>query len=255
MTPFDLLQQRFSPAYAKQLASLPNIELYDNCHCCGRPAANFNHHAYTYKDSANKTHAVCEVCAIINQQNAELLGYANGKIGYQLSSFKGGYLVIPLDEKKPAELWMGGKYLERLLNSEQVTIVGVSGNNAKLALLKNREPKLVIETTPRRELWLRNLAFSTDKTLRVATETGVINVNYDDFERLNNAFLATNLKPSNKKALITQLRLSKNGLVQPDNKNFVKVMSACSDDMLETIRQVSQEPIGFLFMLDALSAN
>lgn len=254
-SPFNLLEKRFAPLYEKQLQTLSKVTLISECECCRRKASNFNGEAYQVIDSYKSVNTMCKVCTIFSIQNGDLLGEENDKSSYRLTSFKGGYLVIPVDDGKPMELWTGGGYLKRLKNSDDLNIVDLTGYKAKAALLEDRSNRLVIEMSVRRELYFRNLCISSDKSLYIATDTGIIGVNYDEYQELKSAVIDSNLKPVLLKDLIAILRSTKRNTLNVTSKSATDMFKKLPQELLLAIRNTSQSPIGFMFMLDALSAK
>lgn len=252
--PFELIEERLTPLYNEILQETPQVTLASQCECCQRKPSNFKGEAYEVTDSSQSIHTLCRACAMIFLKNGELLGRESNGVDYRFSSFKGGYLILPANVDQPVELWMGGGYLKTLNNEGPVKIVSLSGHKAKKALLEERSDRLVIGLSIRRELFLRNLRMSNEKTLYVATDTGTVGVSYDDYQAIKDAMDQSCIKGDLRTKLITVLRLIKQDLISVTSKRATEVFEKTPIELLTAIRNTSQDPIGFMFILDALSA-
>lgn len=194
MTPFDLLS-RLNEQLAEDMAAEKPEPFDGNCENCGRTAEQFGGMAYPVTDSYKDSYHHCPVCRLLTVQAPNGLGierYAGQTpIGFKLSSFKGGYLVIP--EQGTPEVWLGGKYPDKLKGG-RVKVRVVSGNAAKAALLEAAPVGLVIELSLRRERFTRYLSTSDGHTVRIATETGLLSVPLVGWPLFRDAMLALDKK-------------------------------------------------------------
>ena len=195
MDALTLLQSRLSPLLAEDMAQEVAQPFEGTCENCGRDAGQFGGLAYPVTDAYKDSYHQCPACRLLTVQAPKALGNermaGSTPIGYKLSSFKGGYLVIPT-EGTP-ELWLGGKYPEKLTQAK-IKIVTLAGNTAKRALMERPQAQLVIDLSLRRERFTRYLSTGTAKALHIAGETGLTVVPYSGWPAFAQAWQALDKK-------------------------------------------------------------
>lgn len=258
MNPYHLIEKRIAPHYKEELSKLAPFEFNEHasCDCCGRQAVNFNNQGCIVETSYQPLRA-CTACAIVSVQNPNFLGYEKNdqKSAYKLSGFKGGYLVVPSDESKLVELWIGGKYLDRVKSKPFLSVRDLTGNRAKVELLQgDTSERLVIELSLRRELFMQRLKMSNPHQLNIVSESGVTPVILNDFNVLLKAFNTARETLNNSKieALIGLLKKYKQGQMDITHPVLVKALHDVPSELLSAIQETSQQPASFLFLLDVI---
>ena len=174
MDALALIHDKLAPIFAVDLGKETAVSCAETCENCGRESSAYGGLAYPVTDAYGSSYYHCPACRILTIQAPTALGIdrmaGNTPIGYKLSSFKGGYLVIPVDGAP--ELWLGGKYPDKLANAA-IAVKNCAGNAAKRALLDAPCEQLVIEVSLRRERFTRYLSIGTAQSLHIASETGM----------------------------------------------------------------------------------
>lgn len=252
---YEVMHSRMQPMIAPDCTNDKFVELPNGCEFCLRTSIELDNSGVILKDSYKAESHICKTCNIFVEQLPNVLGFERGAIGYKLSSFKGGYLAIPADETQQVELWIGGKYLDRVNMDGEFKIVDCTGNNAKYALCESiGKYSVVTEISLRREMFMRHVKKSNTKTLFISTETGVIEVSAIHYQALKKAFIAENIDAKKLIEVIITLNGLKTNRLDILHKDVQAVLSGFSEETRDAIKQVV-DPSSILFMLAALRAG
>ena len=252
---YEIMFDRMQPIIKNDIRNTDEVTLGNGCEFCLRDSVEAGDTGVIWTDSYGTDNHVCKTCNIFVEQLPLSLGIERGIVGYKLSSFKGGFIAIPKDETRPVELWIGGKYLNRVNFDGGFKIVDCTGNTAKYELCERiGEYSVVTEIGLRREMFLRHVRKSDAKNLYISTETGVINVNASEYQKLKDAFIAENL--SNKELLdaIVNLNGLKTNRLNMTNLGAQALLGSLASETLEAIKEIGS-PSSILFILAALRAG
>lgn len=252
---YELMYSRMQPMVASDCTNSREVELPNGCEFCLRTSEELNNKGLVWVDSYKSENHICGTCNIFVEQLPNVLGFERNSIGYKLSSFKGGFLAIPADETKQVELWVGGKYLDRVVMNGPFKIVDCTGNSAKFALCESiGEYSVVSEISLRREMFLRHVKKSTANDLYISTETGVVAINAAHFKALKEAFISENMDSKKLLEVIVTLNGLKTNRMDILHKDVQAVLGGFKPETRKTIAQVV-DPSSILFMLAALRAG
>ncbi|MBO6224850.1 MAG: hypothetical protein J6N72_05275 [Psychrobacter sp.] len=251
---YEILHSRMQPMIASDCEN-KEVELPNGCEFCLRTSEELNNKGVVCVDSYKFDNYICKTCNIFVEKLPTVLGFERNSIGYKLSSFKGGLLAVPVDEKKPVELWVGGKYLDRVVTDGAFKIVDCTGNSAKFALCESiGEYSVVTEISLRREMFLRHVKRSTANNLYISTETGVVSINAAQFKALKEAFILEDMSSKKLTEAVVILNSLKTNRIDILHKDVQALLGEFKAETRQAIAQVV-EPSSILFMLAALRAG
>lgn len=252
---YQILYERVNPIILQDIKNKTAVDLVDNCEFCLRSRSETGGNGVIWTDSYHTDNKICKTCNIFVEQLPTVLGYERGSIGYKFSSFKGGYLAIPKDINRPVEIWVGGKYLDRVVSDGAVKVVAITGNLAKYELCESiGDYSVVTEISIRREMFLRYIKESSGNMLHVSTEAGLVSINKKEYQALKKAFVKEDLPPKEFLNVITMINSIKQGNISITHKTSQAVLSGLSKETLIAIKNI-ENPTSLLYMMAALRAG
>lgn len=253
-TPFTLLNRKLYPAFAEEMRA-QGLSSNEYCHCCKRAKDEWeNTDAYDLIDAYKVKTTDCSTCRLFSFASLDLIGNAyklEEPRPQNLMGFKQAYVIVPVEDGKKPEIWLGGKYVEKMSSKTPYEVVALSGNAAKCALMDRKQAELVISVNIRRELWIYNLMIGNEDNLVIASQTGTIIVNRSQWPELKTAFSELQSKDKNK--LISTLRSLANGRYGITAKFVQENLQAHPELVALCQTALPAEPNARLFVLDALA--
>lgn len=247
---FELIKRKLGPLF-EGVTPLESLAWHEPCDCCGRSAALFDHQGFVF-DGSSLTQVLCDACSLFVLPN-EKMGYELGSTPYRLNSFKGGYLIIPTNDD-PCEIWLGGKYVTRFINTPSLICKPISGNAANLALLEDTRDKLVISLSPRREIFLRNLRQSNQDHLFIASEQGCLHVRLQDVP-LFDSLLSAPKKKQNEEIAYALSSVKRGQNTQRVHKILEEIYETLSEEQMHALTQAANHPDSLIFIVSALKTR
>ena len=166
------------------------------CDASGRPHTEWHEapRGYLVSDSYKQKYPQSETCRMLTMASLKCVGLAIGtweqpQTAQNLIGFKGAYLIFPTQQDLEVELWVGGKYLNKMGEDAPFKTKAFVGNVAKLELIENVGAALVIDINVRKELWFRNLLIGDQNNLIVCSETGALVIPRLKWNEFKQAFL------------------------------------------------------------------
>lgn len=252
---YEIMFNRMQPIIKNDIRNTDEVVLINGCEFCLRDSTEAGEKGVIWTDSYGTDNHVCNTCNIFVEQLPLSLGIERGIVGYKLSSFKGGFIAIPKDEARPVELWIGGKYLNRVNFDGGFKIVDCTGNIAKYELCERiGEYSVVTEIGLRREMFLRHVRKSDAKNIHISTETGVVSVNTAEYQKLKAALIAENLNNKELLDAIVILNGLKTNRLSMTSLGAQTLLGSLSSETLEAIKEIGN-PSSILFILAALRAG
>lgn len=253
--PYSIIYNRLMPLVESEIRNVQEVYINTVCDFCLRAAENFNHEGVIWTDSYKSDNHICKTCSLFAEQLPNTLGMERGPIGYKLSSFKSGFVAIPVDEKLPVELWIGGKYLERVNHDGGFKIVDCSGNLAKYELCERiGQYAVVTEISLRREMFLRHIRASDTQNLYLSNETGCIHLNGQHYQALKTALLDEGMTNKELLATIDTLNAYKNGRLPTTHADIQKLIPSLSDATRTALSNII-DPSSLIFILAGLKVG
>lgn len=253
--PYSLISERLTPIVENELSNTVPVSINTMCEFCLRPGDAFDNEGVIWIDSYKYSNHICKTCNLFSEQYAEALGYERGPIGYKLSSFKSGFLALPMDNTLPVELWLGGKYLERVNLNGGFKVIDRSGNQAKYDLCERiGNYSVIAEISLRREMFLRHIRLSDSDNIYLSTETGSIRLNKVEYQALKQAFISEDF--TNKELLdaITTINAYKTGSIGSLHARTQELFGRLSQETRLALGNIT-EPASLMFMLAGLKAG
>lgn len=249
-----LLEQLGSAFLPSQSGTKPDDR--DTCECCERPQARWSEQkAYKYRCVySNGELSHCPSCRIFSVQSKDALGLertaGSTPVYLKLSSFKGGFLV--LEEGVRPQLWVGGKYPEKI-SREVFDVVPVAGGAAMCELLDRRftGKALIVELSLRRERFMKVLKLSTPGNLMICSAEGTSHVTQQGWEQFK-AVMAS-MKGKDKISALNTLRAFSRGEVSPSSTRAQELWQK-HPDLAAACKWLPTDPHGRLFWLSAGAA-
>lgn len=253
--PYEVIFNKIQPIIANEISNTDAISIYTMCDFCLRAGENFNNKGVIWVDSYKSSNHICETCNLFSEQLPITLGNERGLIGYKFSSFKKGVLAIPFDQAKPAELWIGGKYLLRVNHASEIKIVSCSGNLANYALCESiGQYSVVTEISLRREMFLRHIRASSSADMFISTETGSIHLNACAYSNLKTALLEEDMTDKDLASLVEILNSHKKGRIQTTHKDMQNTLKNLSPKLASALSAIP-DPNTLIFILAGFKAG
>lgn len=253
--PYALISERLTPIVENELSNTDPVNITTMCEFCLRPGDVFDNEGVIWVDSYKYNNHICKTCNLFSEQYADALGLERGTIGYKLSSFKSGFLALPMNNTLPVELWLGGKYLDRINLNGGFKIIDRSGNQAKYDLCERiGEYSVITEITLRREMFLRHIRLSDTANTYLSNETGSIRLNRTDYQALKHAFISENF--TNKELLdaITTINAYKTGSISSLHARTQELFGRLSHETRLALGNIT-DPASLMFMLAGFKAG
>lgn len=253
--PYGILLNRLMPIAEAEISNTDQIEINSVCDFCLRPSSAFNYKGVVWTDSYKTDNHICSTCNLFAEQLPVALGLERGPIGYKLSSFKSGYIAVPLDETLPVELWIGGKYLDRINYQGGFKIIDCSGNLAKYELCERiGQYAVVTEISLRREMFLRHIRASDSQNIHLSNDTGSIHLNGPSYQALKAALLGEGLSDKALLAVIDTLNAYKNGRITTMHKDVQTLIPSLSAATRAALSDIV-DPGSLIFILAGLKVG
>lgn len=229
------------------------------CDLCEKPSSRWaggSAFAYIAPCSYRTQTIQCAACRILTCRSPHAMGLERHVRGtpvfMSLTSLKQGILV--LERGRQPELWVGGKYVDKLERSV-FNVRSLSGNEAKRALLERHitdQPTLIIELSLRRERIVQNLMLSSRGVITFCTETGVIRVPQHGWP----SFLAAlkSLPGTRRSGALSLLRGLVSGRYRP-NDPLLRDLWESAPDLAAACSALPADPYAREFWLFAGSAS
>ena len=253
--PYGLILERLTSIVEDELSNTDPVSITTMCEFCLRPGEVFDNDGVIWVDSYKYSNHICKTCNLFSEQLPNALGNERGSIGYKLSSFKSGFLALPMDNALPVELWLGGKYLDRINLNGGFKIIDRSGNQAKYDLCERiGEYSVITEISLRREMFLRHIRLSDSNNTYLSTETGSIRLNKAEFQALKNAFISEDF--TNKELLdaVTTINAYKTGSIGSLHARTQELFGRLSQETRLALGNIT-DPASLMFMLAGLKAG
>lgn len=252
---YEILYRKVQPIIDCDTTNIDEIELSGNCDYCLRGESDTGGVGVIWNDSYGSQNNICKTCNLFVEQLPTVLGYERGPIGYKFSSFKSGYLAVPNDANRAVELWVGGKYLDRVKTDKGLSIIDITGNQAKYELCERiGEYSVVVEISLRREMFLRHVKKSSNNTLFIATETGVVSLSKNHYKALKSAFIKENLSNKEFNNAVVIINSIKSGRMDMGSKDAQALLGGLSKGLLLAIKDIA-DPLSIVFMLAGLKVG
>lgn len=168
--PMELLRQRLVPMFSDDFLSLQMDT--GKCEVFGNVV-----NGYVNVDSYKNRTIQSDILRVFTQPSYKVIGlnmgtWENPSSAMRFIDYKQGILIVPTNETEPVEFWCGGKYFEKFSRVSPIVPKNISGNAALIHLLEDQRAMLVIITTPRKELYLKNLMIGDSNHLIICDEIG-----------------------------------------------------------------------------------
>lgn len=253
--PYELIFERLNPIVGFELSNTTPTIINSTCEFCLRSGKDFHNSGVIWIDSYNYSSHICKTCNLFSEQLPITLGIERGSIGYKISSFKSGLLALPTDKMKPIELWIGGKYLERINHASEIKIVDCSGNLAKYAMCESiGSYSVVTEISLRREMFLRHIRTSSTEDMFISGESGVVHLNAKTYLDLKTAIIEEDMSKKEFTAFIDILNAHKKGRLPTTHSDVQKTISQLSPKLVKALSAIP-DPNSLIFILAGLKAG
>lgn len=247
---FSLLHKRLYPYYADALANEPRCDIAI-CEASGRLPHEWHESPRGYFSNKQQTLVQSETCRMLSLRSNEIVGSSTAISAQSLIGFMSCFIIVPLEDDKKVELWVSGKSLDRMSPTCPFELKPYGGNRAKLALLEEVGAALVIDSTMRKELWLRTLMVGNEDNLIVCGERGAVSIPRANWPNFKNAFLAIekNKDRNEAKVILRGLFL---GRLTNNNERVQKFFSDQPEFTEACQKYLPDNPHAKLFYIDAL---
>lgn len=253
--PYHIIYKRLMPLVESEISNDKEVYINTVCEFCLRRGEDFNHKGVVWIDSYKYDNHICKTCNLFVEQLPESVGMERGPIGYKLSSFKSGFIAIPRDDTLPVELWIGGKYLERVNHDGGFKIVDCSGNRAKYELCERiGQYAVVTEISLRREMFLRHIRVSDSQNTYLSNETGCLHLNGPHYQALKKGLLNEDMEKKQLIATIDILNNYKSGRLKTTDASVQKLIASLSDDTRAALSNIV-DPGSLIFILAGLKVG
>lgn len=247
---YGLLHKRLYPIYKDAL--LEETRCDDMvCEASGRFPNEWHESPRGYYSNKQQTLVQSEVCKILSLRNNEIVGSATANSAQSLIGFMSCFIIVPVDENQKVELWVSGKSLDRMSPTTPFTLKPYGGNRAKLALLEDVKAALVIDSSMRKEIWLKTMLVGNESNLLLSSESGSINVPRTNWPKFKKAFLAIN-KSVDQNLAKTILRGVTNGRMNINDKRVQDFFGEHAEFVKACQMYLPEDPYAKLFYIDAL---
>lgn len=190
--PIALLRKRLVPMFQDDFACLETA--IGPCEVFGGEVIG-----YVNVDSYKIRTIQSDVLRVFTQPSYKVIGlnmgtWDNPKSAMRLIDYKQGILLVPTNEEEPVEFWCGGKYVEKFSKESPILPRNLSGQLALVRLIEDQRPMLIITTTPRKELYLKNLMIGDANHLVICDEVGATIVPRKGWIELKEAYMVLDKK-------------------------------------------------------------
>lgn len=211
---------------------------------------------YVVKDSYGQSFIQSEAVRIFTLPSLKNVGFDKGTMenprsALSLTRFKFAWIVIPKNGEQP-ELWVGGKYPQKISPKSPFKVRAISGYNALQTLLEDDRAILSIACTNRKELWFNNLRVGDKDTLMVVSEKGCTPVSKSGWKNFKEGFYA--LPKNQQRKALTTLRGINKGTIEQDSQ-VVQNFYADNPAFVDVIsKHLPEDPRARNFWLEAAGA-
>lgn len=229
--PIELLRKRLVPMFQDDFAGLETDK--GPCEVFGGEVVG-----YVNIDSYKVRTIQSDVLRVFTQPSYKVIGlnmgtWENPKSAMRLIDYKQGILLVPTNEDESVEFWCGGKYVDKFSKESPILPRSLSGQLALVKLIEDQRPMLVVITTPRKELYLKNLMVGDANHLVICDEIGTTIVPRKGWNDFKEAYLA--LEKKVKTEALVVLRGVNSGRIEEvservqnfytNNLDFIKIAS------------------------------